>query len=297
MATAAIQATGLQKLYRSGRGLLGLDLAVGEGEIFGFLGPNGAGKTTTIRTLLGLLYPTGGSARVRGLDVVADSVAVRRQVGYLPGDPALYDGMTGRQHLALALSVRGVADRRRALALAERQGVELDRQARQLSKGNRQKVAILLALAHDAPVLILDEPTSGLDPLAQELFQQVLKEEQGRGKTVFFSSHVLPEVEAICDRAGIIRDGRLVAVDTVERLRGRRLKRVSLRFAGPVPELGDLPGISGLEWKDGRVRFALAGDLTPLFQLLNAHPAEDVNVTDPSLEEVFRTYYEGGAAS
>ncbi len=293
MMRTAIEAQRLAKVYRNGRGLLGIDLAVAEGEIFGFLGPNGAGKTTTIRSLLGLLHVTGGSARVLGLDVVRDSVAVRARTGYLPGEPALYDGMTGRQHLELALGLRGNRDRQRAQRLEQRLEVELDRRVRQLSKGNRQKVAILLALAHDAPVLILDEPTSGLDPLMQEIFLDLLREERSRGKTVFFSSHVLPEVEAVADRVAIIREGRLVAVDTVERLRGNRLKQVSLRFAGPAPDLKDLPGVHNLQVADGRIRCHLSGDLTPLFRLLAEHPGADVSITDPSLEAVFRTYYGG----
>lgn len=294
---AAIAINGLQKVYRSGRGLLGMDLTIPEGEVFGFLGPNGAGKTTTIRTLLGFIRPTGGSARVLGHDVVQESLAVRRQVGYLPGDPALFDYMTGRQHMELSLSLRDVRDRRRVTDLAERLGVELGRPTRQLSRGNRQKVAILLALAHDAPVLILDEPTSGLDPLMQEAFLQILREERGRGKTIFFSSHVLSEVEAVCDRAGIIRDGRLVAVDTVEHLRGRRLKRVTLRFSGTAPDLASVPGVRDLEVDDGKVRCTVAGSLAPLFRLLADHPSVDATIVEPSLEEVFLTYYTGGKAS
>lgn len=293
---AAIEARDLKKVYRNGRGVFGIDLEIAAGEVFGFLGPNGSGKTTTIRTLLGLSRLTGGSARVAGMDVVHDSVAVRRATGYLPGDPALYEGMTGRQHLDLALRLRGVTDRRHALEIAERLGVEMDRKARQLSRGNRQKVAILLALGHDPEVLILDEPTTGLDPLAQDAFHALLREEQQRGKTIFFSSHVLPEVQSLSDRVGIIREGRLVAVDTVDALRQSRLKEVRLRYEGEAPDLAAVAGVRGLEVKGPEIRFHIAGDTAPLFQMLTDRPPADITISDPSLEEVFRTYY-GGQSS
>ncbi len=291
--TAAIEAENLQKVYRSGRGVLGIDFEIGEGEIFGFLGPNGAGKTTTIRSLLGLTHLTAGRARIAGRDVVRDSVEVRRITGYLPGDPALYDTMTGRQHLDLALGLRAIRDRRHATAIAERLEVELDRRIRQLSRGNRQKVAILLAMAHDPQVLLLDEPTSGLDPLVQDAFRDLLREEQRRGKTIFFSSHVLPEVETLSDRVGIIRDGRLVAVDTVEALRRSRLRAVQLRYEGEPPDFALVTGVRGLEVQGPAVRFHIVGDTAALFRALAEHPPVDVTITEPSLEEVFRTYYGG----
>ncbi len=291
--TAAIEARNLAKVYRNGRGVLGIDLEIAQGEIFGFLGPNGAGKTTTIRALLGLSRITGGTARIAGRDVVHDSVDVRRVTGYLPGDPALYDAMTGRQHLELALRLRGIRDRRHALAVAERLGVEMDRKVRQLSRGNRQKVAILLALAHDPEVLLLDEPTSGLDPLAQDAFRDLLQEERERGRTVFFSSHVLPEVQALSDRVGVIRDGRLVAVDTVEGLRRSRLKEVRLSYRGEPPDVAGVAGVRGLEVKGHELSFHIAGDPAPLFRLLAERPPVDITIAEPSLEEVFRAYYGG----
>ena len=291
--TAAIQAENLQKIYGNGRGVLGIDLDIREGEIFGFLGPNGAGKTTTIRSLLGLTRLTGGRASIAGKDVVRESLDVRRATGYLPGDPALYDNMTGRKHLELALSLRGIRDRRHALGIAERLEVELDRRIRQLSRGNRQKVAILLALAHDPAVLLLDEPTSGLDPLAQDAFRDLLQEEKRRGKTIFFSSHVLPEVEAISDRVGIIRDGRLVAVDSVDGLRQSRLKEVHLRYRGEKPDFASVTGVRGIEVQADSVRFRIAGGTGALWRLLAEYPPDDITITEPSLEEVFRAYYGG----
>ena len=289
--SAAILAHDLRKVYRNGRGVLGLSLEIQQGEVFGFLGPNGAGKTTTIRALMGLGRITGGSAQVAGFDVARESLEVRRRTGYLPGEPALYDNMTGRQHLALALRLRGVPDHRYALGVAERLGVELDRRVRQMSRGNRQKVAILLALAHDPEVLLLDEPTTGLDPLAQDVFRDILREEQHRGRTIFFSSHVLPEVQELSDRVGIIRDGRLVAVDTVEALRHSRLKEVRLRYAEEPPDLSGVPGVRGLEAKGQELRLHVAGDLGGLLRFLADHVPADVTFSDPSLEEVFRTYY------
>ncbi len=294
--TAAIEAHDLAKVYGNGRGVLGIDLDIPQGELFGFLGPNGAGKTTTIRSLLGLSRITGGTARVAGKDVVHQSVDVRRVTGYLPGDPALYDNMTGKQHLDLALSLRGVLNRRHALEVAERLGVEMDRKVRQLSRGNRQKVAILLALAHDPEVLLLDEPTSGLDPLAQDEFRELLRELQRRGRTIFFSSHVLPEVQALSDRVGIIRDGRLVAVDTVESLRRSRLRHVRLSYGGELPDLSRVEGVRGLESSGQEITFHIAGDPGPLFRALGERPPTDVTISEPSLEEVFRTYY-GGQSS
>ncbi len=291
--TTAIEAHDLRKVYRNGRGVLGIDLDIPQGEMFGFLGPNGSGKTTTIRTLLGLTRPTGGSARVAARDVVEESLEVRRVTGYLPGDPALYDHMTGRQHLHLALSLRGIRDHRPALEIAERLGVEMDRKVRQLSRGNRQKVAILLALAHDPEVLLLDEPTSGLDPLAQDEFRELLMDLRRRGRSIFFSSHVLPEVQALCDRVGIIRDGRLVAVDTVEGLRRSRLKDVRLHYAGEAPDFEAVSGVRDLVRKGEQVSFRIAGDPGPLFRLLGESPPVDVTIAEPSLEEVFRTYYGG----
>ncbi len=294
--TAAIEAHDLAKVYGNGRGVLGIDLDIPQGELFGFLGPNGAGKTTTIRSLLGLSRITGGTARVAGKDVVHQSVDVRRVTGYLPGDPALYDNMTGKQHLDLALSLRGVLNRRHALEVAERLGVEMDRKVRQLSRGNRQKVAILLALAHDPEVLLLDEPTSGLDPLAQDEFRKLLRELQRGGRTIFFSSHVLPEVQALSDRVGIIRDGRLVAVDTVESLRRSRLRHVRLSYGGELPDLSRVEGVRGLESSGQEITFHIAGDPGPLFRALGERPPTDVTISEPSLEEVFRTYY-GGQSS
>lgn len=293
-AMAAIQTAQLTRLYRNGRGIKTVNLLVEEGEVFGFLGPNGAGKTTLIRTLLGFLHPQGGSAQVCGLDALTQSREVRRRVGYLPSDPALYEFLTGAQNIELALSLRGVRERNRVRQLADRLEISLDRRVKTLSRGNRQKVAIITALAHDPDLVILDEPTSGLDPLVQEVFAGIIRDEQARGKTVFMSSHVLSEVEALCDRVGVIRDGELVTVSTIAQLKKQRVKQVTAEFAGPVPDLASLEGVSGWQVDGSRVRFTLTGSPDPLIRALSGAALLDLTMVDPPLEEIFRTFYEGG---
>ena len=291
----AIVLEDLRKEYRNGRGIHGLTFRVGQGEIFGFLGPNGAGKTTTIRTLLGLLRPDGGRAWIMGRDTVAESLAVRRITGYLPGEPALYDYLSGEENLRFSLYVRGCPEHlRRGLELARRLGVDLRPRLRSLSYGQRQKVAIVVALAHDPEVLILDEPTTGLDPLAQEVFFGLIREERAAGKTIFMSSHILPEVETLCGRVGIIRDGHLVEVNEVEALRRNRFKRVAAIFRGTPPDLARWPGVSELAVDGERVRFAYQGQILPLLKLLAEQDLADLTMNDPSLEEVFRAFYRDG---
>jgi ABC-2 type transport system ATP-binding protein len=290
----AIQLNRLTRLFRNGRGIREVDLQVAGGEVFGFLGPNGAGKTTLIRTLLGFLRPDSGSGQVLGLDIVRQSREIRRRVGYLPSDPALYEFLTGAQHIEFALAVRGVKDRGRVRILADRLDVDLSRRVKSLSRGNRQKVAIIAALAHDPELLILDEPTSGLDPLMQEAFVSLIREERARGKTVFISSHVLSEVEALCERVGVIRDGRIIAADAVDHLKKRRVKYVTCEFVGPAPDLSGLPGVQGWQAEGSRARFTLAGALDPVVAALSRYSLADLTVADPPLEEVFRSFYGGG---
>lgn len=291
---AVIEAKGLSKQYPNGRGIFQIDLSVEQGEIFGFLGPNGAGKSTTIRTLMGFLHPQSGAASILGHDVVRDGLAVRRLVGYLPSEITLYDDLTGEQQIAFSLKVRGQQERMaQARQLAQRLGVELNRRVRTLSRGQKQKVAIVTALAHDPQVLIMDEPTTGLDPLAQEIFHTLLREEAARGKTVFISSHILSEVEGLCDRVAIIRDGRIVTTDTVSGLKTQRMKHVRVEFGGAVPDLAGLPGVTELKQEGERVRFTLVGGLDPVLAMLSAHRVIDLTVQDPSLEEIFMAFYTG----
>ena len=294
--TVVIATDHLTKRYGTSRGIEDLTLTVRGGEIFGYLGPNGAGKTTTIRMLLDLLHPTAGSATIFGLDCHADSRAIHARLGNLPGDFAYDERMTGREMLQFFAALRGITSLSRVQELAERFEADLQRPLRELSRGNRQKIGLIQALFHDPELLILDEPTSGLDPLMQEEFLTVLSEHRDRGGTVFLSSHELDEVERACDRVGIIRAGRLIAVEDVQEMRGRAARDVSVRFLTTVAIAG-LEGVAGVEdvIADGAtVRFRVNGDLNPLIRAIARHEVEDLEVTRPALEELFLTYYTHG---
>ncbi len=293
----AIETERLTKFYGSHRGIEEVTIAVGQGEVFGFLGPNGAGKTTTIRTLLDLLHPTRGSARIFGLDSRRDSVAIRARLGNLPGDFGYGKHVTGREAISLLARLRGVSGLGRAEALARRFRADLERPMGQLSRGNRQKVGLILAMFHQPELLILDEPTSGLDPLMQEEFLALVREERERGCAVFISSHELDEVERVCDRVGIIREGSLVAVERVSDLLDKTPRRVSVEFAEAVDLEGlrRLPGVTDLEAGDGRVNFKASGDVDRVLKEIASHTVVDLEFARPTLEEVFLTYYAGGA--
>ena len=296
---SAIRTEGLTKTYDSAvLALDHLDLEVERGEIFGFLGPNGAGKSTTIRLLLDLIRPTSGRAEVLGKDCQRDSVEVRSLTGYLPGDVRLYDRLSGQQTVEFFASLRSrPVDADRVAGLAERLQLDLTRRAGALSKGNRQKLALLIALLDQPPVLLLDEPTSGLDPLLQHTVWQILREEANRGATVFFSSHVMSEVEEICERIGILRSGRLVEVAPVSDLKGRSLRRVTARFGGrpPEPPAFRLPGVTEVERRDGLLEFSVEGDIGGLVRALAEHGVTDLESRAPTLDEIMRTFYEGEA--
>jgi ABC-2 type transport system ATP-binding protein len=228
------------------------------------------------------------------MNAVSQSRAVRSRVGYLPSDPALYDFLSGQQNIDFALAVRGVKDRSRVKLLADRLDIDLKRRLKTLSRGNKQKVAIVCALAHDPDLIILDEPTSGLDPLVQEIFGQLIREEQARGKTVFMSSHVLSEVETLCDRVGVICDGEIVAVDQVENLKKQRVKYVTAEFREASPDLSKVAGVSDLQVEGRKARFTFHGGIDPLIGELARRSLVDLTLADPPLEEVFRAFYEGG---
>ncbi len=294
-----IETDSLAKVYRGGAGIRDLSLTVERGEIFGFLGPNGAGKTTTIRTLLDLLHPTSGSARLFGLDTTTRSREIRARVGNLPGDFAYEDRMTGGQLIRLFARLRGVAHLGEATTLAERFKADLNRPLRELSRGNRQKIGIIQALFHHPEMLILDEPTTGLDPLMQEEFLQVIAERREQGTTVFLSSHDLPEVERACDRVGIIRSGRLAAVESVDEMRARAYRKVTLRLrdAADVAEFERIDGVESVERDGDLLTFRVLGPLDEVIATIARHSVEDIEVTKPSLEELFILYYNGGAES
>ena len=291
--TAVIETQKLTKSYGSHRGIVEVDLVVQEGEVFGFLGPNGAGKTTTIRTLLDLIRPTSGTARVFGIESSADPVAIHRRVGYIPGEFTLYDRLTGSQTLEYFANLRGGVDPAYQRSLVERFELDPSRRFKEYSKGNKQKVGVIIALQHRPELLILDEPTSGLDPLVQQTFFVTLREAVGAGATVFLSSHILSEVEKGADRVAIIRDGRIVKTDTVEGLRDLAHHQVELRFAGPVPaaEFEGLPGVSDLVVDDHVLRMRVAGAITPVVRAAARYELLDFVSREPSLEETFLAQY------
>ena len=294
---SVIETAELTKRYGAKRGIEDVTFSVDAGEVFGFLGPNGAGKTTTIRTLLDLLHPTSGSARIFGLDSHRDSVAIRARLGNLPGDFGYGRQATGRQAVRLLARLRGTDGLGRAAELAKRFRADLDRPLGQLSRGNRQKIGLILASFHSPELLILDEPTSGLDPLMQEEFLSLVAEERGRGCTVLLSSHELDEVERVCDRVGIVRDGRLIAVERIDDLLARARRTATLELADPsglVEDLRRLPGVSDIDAADGKVSFKIAGDLDAVLRAIAKRHIVDIELTHSTLEEVFLSYYSGG---
>jgi len=295
MAETAIKTETLTKFYGKVVGVRELDLEVARGEVFGFLGPNGAGKTTTIRLLMGLLVPTAGRAEVFGLDTWKDSVAVKEKVGYLPGDAALYEKMTGEAHIKFVSSFsKGGDAEAEGLRLATRLELELDRKVSGYSKGMKQKLAIILALMKKPPLLIMDEPTNALDPLTQKLLYDILSERREEGATILFSSHNLPEVERIANRVGIVRKGTLVGTERIEDLRGMRLRNVEVFFDGDVPgelDIEKLEGVSGIERVGNRLTLKLKGDINPLIKMIARYDVADFSVSHASLEDVFLEFY------
>ena len=284
----AIETSGLTKSYGRARGIVDVDLSVEEGDFFGFIGPNGAGKSTTIRTLLGLIAPSGGSARVLGCDIVTESREILAQVGYLPSETAFYRGMRVRDVLRLSAKLRHMDCSAEAGRLCERLELDPSRRVEELSLGNRKKVGIVCALQHSPQLYILDEPTSGLDPLMQREFFALLEERCRGGATVFLSSHVLSEVQRHCRHAAVIREGRLLAMDSVEKLGHTDARRVTLRG---VHELPPLPELRDARAGQDGVTFLYGGDMPTLLGTLAGLPVTDVTITEPDLEEVFLHYY------
>ena len=296
--TAALQTEGLTKDYGGNRGLFDLDLKVAQGEVFGYLGPNGAGKTTTIRLLMGLIHATRGSASVFGLDTMAKAVDVKRLVGYMPGELPLFGGLRGRDIVGHFGALRGRIDQARVKDIAERLDLDLGLRFREYSSGNKRKLGIVLAFMHRPRLLILDEPSNGLDPLNQQEFYRLVREARTDGATVFLSSHVLSEVEHICDRVAIIRQGRLVNVSRLEDLREMHVREVEVEFATAAePRLFDgLPGIENVQTNHRRVTFTVHGSFEPIADALAGHHVVNLASREPSLEEVFLTYYKDAPA-
>jgi ABC-2 type transport system ATP-binding protein len=293
-----ITTDGLSKDYGSGRGLFELDLEVRQGEVFGFLGPNGAGKSTTLRLLLDLIRPTAGSARVLGLDTIKDSLEVRRRVGFLPGDLALYPKLTGRAVLDYLADVRGGVDRRVRDGLVERFDAVLDRPIRQLSTGNRQKLGLVQAFMHEPELLILDEPIAGLDPLVQQSFHALLGEVSANGHSVLLSSHTLSEVERVTDRLAILRNGRLVVVDSIENLRRVAVQKLDIEFTAAIDptEFRGLPGVIDVTADGVTVTVSFEGSADAVVKAAAAHEVRAIRPREDDLEDIFLRYYRDDAA-
>jgi ABC-type multidrug transport system, ATPase component len=283
----------LTKYYnKNSRGIIDLSFSIKEGEIFGFIGPNGAGKSTTIRTLLNFIYPTSGTAEVFGKDVVKESKAIRQQVGYIPSEINYYDDMKVIDLLNYSSAFHNKKNVSKIKELCDRLDLDLSRKIEDLSFGNRKKVAIAQALIHEPKLLILDEPTSGLDPLMQNIFFEILEEERKKGVTIFFSSHILSEVQRMCDRVAIIKEGRLIKVETIENLTKNRVKNVTLTLENEKEIDIQLPGIIRKDFKGKNLTLLYSGDVKELINVLNTLSFKDVLIEEPSLEEVFMHYYE-----
>lgn len=287
----AIETNHLTKYYGKSRGIEKLNLTVNKGEFFGFIGPNGAGKSTTIRTLLGLIKSNSGSASVLGLDIQKDKEAILERIGYLPSETTFYAGMRGRDVLKLSADLRKRDCREEAEMLCERLQLDSSKKVEELSFGNKKKLAIICALQHRPELLILDEPTGGLDPLMQREFFQILQERNAEGTTIFLSSHILAEVQRNCSRAGIIRDGKLIACDSVEALSRTNAKRVHVQGDVSVEELKEVRDLRSTEHG---MTFLYGGDIQSLLRVFAKQPIQDLSISEPDLEEIFMHYYADG---
>ena len=295
---ATIEVRSLTKRYGSSRGVEDLNFEVKDGEAFGFLGPNGAGKTTTIRTLLDFIRPTSGTVRIFGMDPRREGVKVHRRVGYLPGELALYERMTGEGFLRAFAELRGDVEPGRIAELADRLDLDLSRRIHELSHGNKQKIGLVQAFMHRPDLLVLDEPTQGLDPLVQQTFYGMIDEERARGAAIFLSSHVMPEVERICDRVGIIREGHLAMVADIGDVKAKALRRLEFHFAGPVPasDFDGLPGVKDVSAHGDSILLSIEGPVDAVIKEAARHDVVSLETREPSLEEAFLSFYEEGDA-
>ncbi len=287
-----IEVTNLTKYYGKARGIVDVSFTEEEGEIFGFIGPNGAGKSTTIRLLLSLIHPTSGSARVFGKDVTTHGPEIRRDIGYLPSEVFYYEGMKVIDLLKYSASFYNCDCTQRMHELSETMELEMNRRISDLSYGNKKKVGIVQGLLHSPKLLFLDEPTAGLDPLMQRKFFDLIREENARGVTVFFSSHILGEVQRLCNRVGIIREGRIAEISDIHTLQQNNYKKVRVAAEGLKPASFDLPGVTNLQTENGTVNFFFKGDINTVLQRLGGVKVLDVTIEEPTLEEIFMHYYE-----
>ncbi|MBI4733157.1 MAG: ABC transporter ATP-binding protein [Chloroflexi bacterium] len=287
-----IEVTNLTKYYGKSRGIVDVSFKEEEGEIFGFIGPNGAGKSTTIRLLLSLIHPTSGSARVFGKDVTTHGPEIRRDIGYLPSEVFYYEGMKVIDLLKYSASFYGKDCTERLHELSEYMELELNRRISDLSYGNKKKVGIVQGLLHSPKLLLLDEPTAGLDPLMQRKFFDLIRKENTRGVTVFFSSHILGEVQRLCTRVGIIREGRIVEISDIRTLQQDNYKKVNVTAAGLDQATFALPGVTNVQVEDGTLHFFFKGDINAVLKKLSSLKLSDVTIEEPTLEEIFMHYYE-----
>ena len=287
-----IETNKLTKYYGKARGIIDLSFQVEEGEIFGFIGPNGAGKSTTIRLLLSLIYPTGGSAKIFGKDVIKEGPDIRQDIGYLPSEVFYYERMKVIDLLKYSASFYEKATPERMHELAEYMELGLNRRIEDLSYGNKKKVGIVQGLLHSPRLLLLDEPTLGLDPLMQRKFFDLIRQENARGVTVFFSSHILGEVQRLCNRVGIIKEGRIIEISDIRTLQQNNYKRIEVTVRELTPNYFDLPGVTNLEATTGGVRFFFKGDIDAIVARISALDLIDVTIEEPTLEEIFMHYYE-----
>jgi ABC-2 type transport system ATP-binding protein len=287
-----IEVKHLTKYYGKARGIVDVSFNVEEGEIFGFIGPNGAGKSTTIRLLLSLIHPTSGSASVFGKEVVTHGTEIRRDIGYLPSEVYYYEGMKVIDLLKYSASFYDCDCTQRLHDLSELMELELHRRISDLSYGNKKKVGIVQGLLHSPKLLFLDEPTAGLDPLMQRKFFDLIRQENGRGVTVFFSSHILGEVQRLCSRVGIIREGKIAEISDIRTLQQNNYKKVWIEAAGLSAPVFDLPGVTNLQSEDGSVHFFFKGDINTVLQKISTVQVSDVSIEEPTLEEIFMHYYE-----
>jgi len=287
-----IEVSHLTKYYGKSRGIVDVSFAVEEGEIFGFIGPNGAGKSTTIRLLLSLIYPTEGSAKIFGKDAIQQGPEIRRDIGYLPSEVYYYEGMKVIDLLHYSASFYDCDCEQRLKDLSEIMELELNRRISDLSYGNKKKVGIVQGLLHSPKLLFLDEPTAGLDPLMQRKFFNLIREENARGVTVFFSSHILGEVQRLCNRVGIIREGKIAEISDIRTLQQNNYKKVRITAAGLDKATFDIPGATELQQENGTVSFFFKGDINAVLGKVSGAVVEDISIEEPTLEEIFMHYYE-----
>lgn len=292
---SVVELSKLTKYYGKHRGVIDLDLSVSQGEIFGYLGPNGAGKTTTMRMLLDFIRPTSGTSKIFGLDTQENSLELRRRIGYLPTAPSLYGDITGKQFFEYCANLKGGCDWDYVRELIQRMECDIDRPIDTLSHGNKQKLAIVRALMHRPELVILDEPTTGLDPLIQNEFESILRETTEQGNTVIFSSHILSEVEELCDRVAIIREGTLVAVEQIADLKAKQVRRIEMSFGNNIrSELFDgIDGIKNIIITDNKLKCDIVGSLDTLVKVAATQDILDIRTEEPTLEDIFLAYYEG----